>query len=132
MMLFIFHSLTRETRLTQLKKLFLVLEHAPKDPTPFHRLVLARVALMAAYMVDHIDEMAPDLLEEVRHVLLARTITTKASTDVELPFFLSADARLVAELRAERAAATRARRTSSHASATASPTAPRRLRSLRS
>ena len=39
MMLFIFHSLTWETRLMQLKKLFITLEHASKDPTPFHRLV---------------------------------------------------------------------------------------------
>ena len=39
LMLFIFHSLTRETRLTQFKKLFLTLDHASKDPTPFHRLV---------------------------------------------------------------------------------------------
>ena len=39
LMLFIFHSLTRETRPTQLKKLFLTPEHASKDPTPFHRLV---------------------------------------------------------------------------------------------
>ena len=50
MMLFIFHSLTWETRLMQLKKLFITLEHASKDPTPFHRLVLARIALMATYM----------------------------------------------------------------------------------
>lgn len=50
MTLFIFHSLTWETRLMQLKKLFLTLDHASKDPTLFHRLVLARIALMAAYM----------------------------------------------------------------------------------
>ena len=39
-------------------------------------------------------------------MLLSRTITTKASTDVELPLFRSADSRVVTELRAERAAAT--------------------------
>ena len=50
MTLFIFHSLTWETRLMQLKKLFLTLDRASKDPTLFHRLVLARIALMAANM----------------------------------------------------------------------------------
>ena len=63
-----------------------LLEHAPKDQTPFHRLVLAQISLMASYIVDHIDEMAPYLLEEVRHDLVTPTITTKLSTDVELPF----------------------------------------------
>ena len=43
--------------------------------------------------------MAPDPLEEVRHVLLARTVTIKVSTDVELLFFLRADSRVVTELR---------------------------------
>ena len=44
---------------------------------------------MATYMVDHADGMAPDLLEDVGHVLLVRMITMKASTDVELTFFLT-------------------------------------------
>ena len=106
MMLFIFHLPTRETRLTQPEKLFLTLEYATKDPTPFRHLVLVRIALIVEYMVTHIDETAPDMLEEVSRVLLTRTITTKASTDVELPSLLSADTRLVTELRAERTAAT--------------------------
>ena len=66
MMLLTFHSLTQEMRMTQFKKLFLTPEHAPKDPTPFNRLVLARIDLMAAYMVTHNEEMAPDLPEDVR------------------------------------------------------------------
>ena len=58
------------------------------------------------YTVAHIDEMVSDLLEDVYNMLLSRTITTKASTDVELPLFRSADSRVVTELRAERSAAT--------------------------
>ena len=58
------------------------------------------------YTVAHIDEMVSDLLEDVYNMLLSRTITTKASTDVELQLFLSADSRVVTELRAERSAAT--------------------------
>ena len=58
---------------------------------------------MATYTVDHIDGMAPDLLEEVGHVLFVRTITTKASTEVELWFFLYVKG-LAAELYAERSA----------------------------
>ena len=66
MMLLTFHSLTQEMRMTQFKKLFLTPEHAPKDPTPFNGHVLARIDLMAAYMVTHNEEMAPDLPEDVR------------------------------------------------------------------
>ena len=134
-----------ETRLTQIKRFFLTVEHAPNDSTPFHHIVLATTALMAAYIVTHIDEVVPDLLEDVRHVLFALAIATKASTDVALQFFLRADNRIVTELRAEGAAATPAVLflhsskpstrmvilTTLRTSGTASPTAPRPPRSLR-
>ena len=54
------------------------LEHALKETTPFHRIVMDGDALMATYMVDHVDGIAPDLLEEVGHVLLVQTVTTEA------------------------------------------------------
>ena len=144
-MLFIFHSLTWETRLMQLKKLFLTLDHARKT----RRRSTASSSLGSpswqrtchAYRRDGADP-----LEEVRHVLLARTITIKVSMDVELLFFIRADNRLVTKLLTERAAATphrsaslrssrssatRERLTSSRVSCTASPTARRPLRSSR-
>ena len=97
-------------------------------------------------MVTHIDEMVLGQLEDVRHVLFARAVTTKASTDVALPFFLHADNHIVTELRAESAAAnptvwflhsswpsTRmVILTTPRASGTASPTARRPQRSSRS
>ena len=49
---------------TQLKQLLIVLEHVPKETTPFQRLVIYRVVLMAVFMVDHIDEMASDFPED--------------------------------------------------------------------
>ena len=61
---------TRKTGPTQLKKRFINIEHALKDRTLFNNLVHSRVVLVAAYIVDHDDEMAPDVNDEVRHDLL--------------------------------------------------------------
>ena len=60
------------TRLTQLKKLFLIPEHSPKDQTFFDCLVLSWIALMVSDMVDHFDERAMDIIEKVLHDLFVR------------------------------------------------------------
>ena len=61
---------------------------------------------MVQYIVVRNNESVPVLLEEVRAVLLAWTFATKVSSDIELRFFIRVDARLVAELPDESAAAT--------------------------
>ena len=72
----------------------------------FYLLIVSRVALMASHVVDHFDERAMDIIEKVLHDLFVRAIKMKGSTDVELPAFQRAGSRNVADLRAERAAAT--------------------------
>ncbi|KAL7721110.1 UBR-type domain-containing protein [Entamoeba marina] len=102
MMLFIFHSLSKETRTKFILKIFGLITTVPSSLSIAGKLTLARISMLLQYLLTHFNGMAPGLLEEVKRVLLSRWIQLEENENVELPRYLEYSNGLIKQLQESR------------------------------